>query len=1415
MFAPTSASFARPGRRRLVAVAAGLALAGGVIAALPGDAVISASASTYTAVGAPLTGPPRAALATVDVPAPDVLDIDFEGGAPHERAQSLEPRTWGAPTYGTDDTLAETPTDVMTVDGTDDAVSVEHDPWAGLQQGFTIECVFRVETTLPTSNEKDLCSNKEAGGYSVYVTGSNLGTMAHIGGGYKTVLTPITAHRWYHVLSVWDGQRLNLYVNGTKAGSTAATGALQAPAATSRRFVVGADSAPTGIGQPAPPASFAAASLFARAVTDAEAAALAGEYDTAPPVPAADVLDVDFDDGTPADDTGRAVTTVGEPVISDDTALDAKVASFDGSNDAYAYAMGSAAWDQIDDQVSIECTFKDNGTFPNGTEHSICSEKEGGGYSIVVYSGKLTFAVHAGGAYRNAQVEIETGRWYHAVGTWDGSTARLYVDGALAASIAAPAPLTRPGGNALNSFYVGADSVNQFWSPVTVRTARIFTDVLTADEANALSVAALGDVRDAGVVVNGTTPAAGSHITTPTEFAVDITNQGNASGWTYALDGDPIRPGQEIGAGLARGEHTIEIAAKDVFGRPVAHTSTFTSDAIPTGGGTDTGQGKGKVTLSAIANSPDGSDVTTTFKAASASVADGGFQGVVPVLPSALEFDYSSPETIDGSQKPDGQTTASTSSKLIPFQRYDVSVPASDSRRHVVWTGTADPARSVSLRVWNTVENRWDELASARGIADGDTTLQGRALAAHVDDGVVHVLVTGIDPFADDLSPRDESAAADKDHFENPDDYDFSFAHFTDTQYIAEGAAGGTYENFNGIEEPSDVQLVEEQAVWQRAYRAETEWIRDNADQRKIAFTSHTGDVTENDTKDPLATDANGNLLYPGLDEQITREFEFTSDAQGILDEAGVVNQVVAGNHDNQGGRETGSQSRFSRYFSPSRYYDAAQGWPEGASYHAWDEVTDGSGNVVTPGTDNQNNYVLFSAGGLDFVAVGLSYGVTPEEAAWASEIFARFPDRNGILSTHAYLAPSSAPDGRGANFSTDGSRLFDQVVEANPNVFLVLAGHEHGVGTNLKRGIGATVSHNVVELLADYQFYKVTAGELFPDSVDAAGNIDLNGDGTVDHKATDLLQFGASYLRLLQFDTERSEMSIDTYSPHLDDFGATEYDDRHRYNGAEDNLTLPVDLSTRRTSFTTDALTVVTPTDTVIGTDTARSGWPATVEWAGLTEGQVYAWTSTSRTGEAQTLGSIDQFGGVFLATAAGTDATPPVLTVPASTTIEVGAEFDPLDGVSATDNTDGDLTSAIQVSGSVDTTKAGAYPLTYTVTDSNGNQAVASRAVVVEEPNVPELTPVTLTAKDVTVRFGRDLVLRTSVAPRSATGTVQFLIGEDVLCEARVRRGVAECEVDVLPPPGRHQVQVFYPGDDTHAPATTNLTLTVRQRQ
>jgi len=63
----------------------------------------------------------------------------------------------------------------------------------------------------------------------------------------------------------------------------------------------------------------------------------------------------------------------------------------------------------------------------------------------------------------------------------------------------------------------------------------------------------------------------------------------------------------------------------------------------------------------------------------------------------------------------------------------------------------------------------------------------------------------------------------------------------------------------------------------------------------------------------------------------------------------------------------------------------------------------------------------------------------------------------------------------------------------------------------------------------------------------------------------------------------------------------------------------------------------------------------------------------------------------------------------------LTVGDTFDQLDGVTATDTADGDLTANIIVSGTVDLANPGNYTLTYTVTDSDGNVTTANRSVVV----------------------------------------------------------------------------------------------------
>ncbi len=82
---------------------------------------------------------------------------------------------------------------------------------------------------MPVGTQKDLCSDKEAGGASLWVRGGDLGFSAHIGGGYKEAVTPVDGQRWYHVLGAWDGTAIHLYVNGTLAASTPATGTLTIP----------------------------------------------------------------------------------------------------------------------------------------------------------------------------------------------------------------------------------------------------------------------------------------------------------------------------------------------------------------------------------------------------------------------------------------------------------------------------------------------------------------------------------------------------------------------------------------------------------------------------------------------------------------------------------------------------------------------------------------------------------------------------------------------------------------------------------------------------------------------------------------------------------------------------------------------------------------------------------------------------------------------------------------------------------------------------------------------------------------------------------------------------------------------------------------------------------------------------------
>ncbi|OOR55361.1 cell wall anchor protein [Bacillus mycoides] len=103
------------------------------------------------------------------------------------------------------------------------------------------------------------------------------------------------------------------------------------------------------------------------------------------------------------------------------------------------------------------------------------------------------------------------------------------------------------------------------------------------------------------------------------------------------------------------------------------------------------------------------------------------------------------------------------------------------------------------------------------------------------------------------------------------------------------------------------------------------------------------------------------------------------------------------------------------------------------------------------------------------------------------------------------------------------------------------------------------------------------------------------------------------------------------------------------------------------------------------------------------------------------------------------GTKNEAPVLTVPFTTTLHVGEEFDPMAGVSATDKEDGNLTNKVKYKGNVDTSKPGKYIVEYWVVDSKGVNATATQTVIVKEnEEIPDMEPKLTVPVEATINVG-----------------------------------------------------------------------------
>lgn len=346
-------------------------------------------------------------------------------------------------------------------------------------------------------------------------------------------------------------------------------------------------------------------------------------------------------------------------------------------------------------------------------------------------------------------------------------------------------------------------------------------------------------------------------------------------------------------------------------------------------------------------------------------------------------------------------------------------------------------------------------------------------------------------------------------------------------------------------------------------FSAQTQWIVANREARNIVFVTGLGDIVQDGSA--VGNDAQWVIADTA--------YSFLEDPLTSLLEDGIPFGLSVGNHDQTpiGGGDTASTLKYNEYFGESRF--------AGRSYY---------GGHYAPAGDlanNDNHFQLFSAGGMDFIIIHFEFDTSPLQAVldWADALLSTHADRRAIVSTH-YLINTGNP----AAWGTQGQAIYN-ALEDHENLFLMVAGHQHGEG---RRQDTASNGNTVNTLLSDYQDYP-------------------NG--------------GDGWLRIMTFSPANDTISVQTYSPTLDQF---EVDDSSQFT-----LDYPMD-------GLADFRLIGTVSDIPSG-NTAAANWPG-LDWE-----TGYEWYVTSDDGnEPATTGPIWSF----------TTAPQPPATIPPDTQIDSG---------------------------------------------------------------------------------------------------------------------------------------------------------------
>jgi len=251
-----------------------------------------------------------------------------------------------------------------------------------------------------------------------------------------------------------------------------------------------------------------------------------------------------------------------------------------------------------------------------------------------------------------------------------------------------------------------------------------------------------------------------------------------------------------------------------------------------------------------------------------------------------------------------------------------------------------------------------------------------------------------------------------------------------------------------------DTQSYVDPGTYADIFTEQVQWIIDNKDAWNIVFVTHMGDLVN--SWDDIA------------------QWERADASMSVLDGA-VPWGVLPGNHDMQNPNSFPHNAvYYNQYFGYARF--GKYPW-----YGGHYEDT------------NDNNYQLFSAGGMDFIIIHLEYNLSDEALTWADGLLSAHPDRRAIVCSHYIVRYTGF-------FSTLGEKIFN-ALKHNPNLFLLLGGHDpNGSG----RRTDIVGDSTIYSLMTDYQT---------------------------------LSEGGEGWFKMLTFSPKDNTIFVRTYSPHRNSY--------------------------------------------------------------------------------------------------------------------------------------------------------------------------------------------------------------------------------------------------------------------------------------